>query len=328
MNKKVEQLIILDYNNGVTINNICINYKTYRIKINQILLNNNIIKRAVLPKSGRKSNIPKKEVVDLYKSGMTARAIGKKFNVTQDCILYILEKQNVERRNYWASHKMYDIDIDFFRDINTPEKAYFLGWMYADGYNALEKGFSLELHKKDVEILNKFKLCLKSERPISFSKNNMFARLRISRKKLSIDLHNLGCIQKKSLILKFPTEEQVPSHLIHYFLRGYFEGDGGVYGYKQNTRKGVAYSFQIISSKCFIESLTQNIEQNVGIKFNSHWHTNNKNLIMVSGHYDHILKFLDWIYKDRPDLTLSRKYDRYLQMKYNKGIPFIKYKDM
>ena len=33
-------------------------------------------------------------------------------------------------------------------------------------------------------------------------------------------------ISIKSLILKFPTIEQVPIELIHHFMRGYFDGDG------------------------------------------------------------------------------------------------------
>jgi len=40
------------------------------------------------------------------------------------------------------------------------------------------------------------------------------------------DLIALGCIPRKSLLLKFPTSNQVPEHLIRHFIRGYFDGDG------------------------------------------------------------------------------------------------------
>lgn len=43
------------------------------------------------------------------------------------------------------------------------------------------------------------------------------------------DLKQLGCIERKSLILKFPTEEQVPFDLLHHFIRGYFDGDGSIF---------------------------------------------------------------------------------------------------
>ena len=45
-------------------------------------------------------------------------------------------------------------------------------------------------------------------------------------KEMATDLAKAGCYNKKSLTLKFPTEEQVPSKLIRHFLRGYVDGDG------------------------------------------------------------------------------------------------------
>lgn len=46
----------------------------------------------------------------------------------------------------------------------------------------------------------------------------------------------LGCVPNKSLVLKFPTEEQVPKHLISHFIRGYFDGDGSVSKYAKNIK--------------------------------------------------------------------------------------------
>jgi len=43
------------------------------------------------------------------------------------------------------------------------------------------------------------------------------------------DLERLGCISNKSLILKFPTIDQVSEEFIPHFLRGYFDGDGTVF---------------------------------------------------------------------------------------------------
>lgn len=33
---------------------------------------------------------------------------------------------------------MYKIDKNFFKEINSPEKAYVLGFIYADGYNSMK----------------------------------------------------------------------------------------------------------------------------------------------------------------------------------------------
>ena len=42
------------------------------------------------------------------------------------------------------------------------------------------------------------------------------------------DLENLGCFQHKTLLLKFPTEQQVPHQFLKDFVRGYIDGDGSI----------------------------------------------------------------------------------------------------
>ncbi len=64
------------------------------------------------------------------------------------------------------------------------------------------------------------------------------------------DLHNLGCLQNKSLTLKFPT--CVPENLLHHFIRGYFDGDGWV-----SESKGYRRIVGFVSSVSFIETLRQ-----------------------------------------------------------------------
>lgn len=53
------------------------------------------------------------------------------------------------------------------------------------------------------------------------------------------DLINLGCIPRKTLVLKFPNESTVPKQLIKHFIRGYMDGDGCISTYykKRKERK-------------------------------------------------------------------------------------------
>ena len=65
------------------------------------------------------------------------------------------------------------------------------------------------------------------------------------------DLIKLGAIPNKSLILKFPTDEQVPSYLLNHFIRGYFDGDGSIsYSEKRNR-----WIFQIIGTLEFLSKI-------------------------------------------------------------------------
>ena len=54
-------------------------------------------------------------------------------------------------------------------------------------------------------------------------------RINIVSKQLKKDLIQAGCTCTKSLTLTFPSENIIPKHLQHHFIRGYFDGDGSVF---------------------------------------------------------------------------------------------------
>ena len=52
---------------------------------------------------------------------------------------------------------MIKINKNFFNKIDTEEKAYFLGFLYADGYNNTDRNsVALSLKEDDKEILEKY----------------------------------------------------------------------------------------------------------------------------------------------------------------------------
>lgn len=62
-------------------------------------------------------------------------------------------------------------------------------------------------------------------------------RFGVSNNEFKNDLIKLGCCPQKSLILKFPTAEQVPENFIIPFIRGYFDGDGCLSHVYSDTKK-------------------------------------------------------------------------------------------
>ena len=69
------------------------------------------------------------------------------------------------------------------------------------------------------------------------------------------DLKKLGCVENKSLILTFPSKEQVPEEFIYHFIRGYFDGDGSIC--KKEKSNCTNYSINIVGTESFIKSLSQ-----------------------------------------------------------------------
>jgi len=121
-------------------------------------------------------------------------------------------------------YRKWDFNENYFEEINTPEKAYFLGLLYADGAINKDKSISLGLQTKDIELLDKFAKELLYNKPYKIYKN--ITSININSHKLYNDLIDKGCFERKSFILKFPNENQVPLIYKFHFIRGYFDGDG------------------------------------------------------------------------------------------------------
>lgn len=123
--------------------------------------------------------------------------------------------KNMKRYRYKISEscKKYHINATVFDNIDTEEKAYWLGLLMADGYNHQNKScVALRLQAEDRYILEKYKIFLDTDAPIymfnSTTKVNKLDRdyceLNICSPKFSESLANIGCVQNKTYTLEFP----------------------------------------------------------------------------------------------------------------------------
>src|ERR1039458_514619 len=157
--------------------------------------------------------------------------------------------------------KKYNIDETFFSVIDNKEKSYALGLMYADGYvNKQETQITLALSEKDVDILKRLnEIIYYDDHPLGYrnppTTTKPYFILNISNKKMTKDIVKLGCGNKKSFTLTFPTIQQVPSIFVPHFIRGYFDGDGSISQYKLQK------TFNIVGTKLFIESLRKEFQK-------------------------------------------------------------------
>lgn len=141
--------------------------------------------------------------------------------------------------------RKYTINEHFFDDINNEEKAYWLGFIFADGYITKRKNgqniFAIKL--SEIEPLQKISTAINSNKPIGvyisksgYNKNKKYFQLSIISDHIVNTLEKLGCVQNKSLILKFPV---INSILIPHFIRGYFDGDGSVFYHTQKIKNKI-----------------------------------------------------------------------------------------
>ena len=209
--------------------------------------------------------------------------------------------------------------LHHFEIIDTEEKAYWLGFLYADGsVGSSEAKIELGLAEKDVKHIEKFRNFIGINNKISYREKTKSYRYSFRSQSCKEDLIKQGCIPKKSLILKFPTADQVPLKLIKHFIRGYFDGDGWF------TNTDSCFQVGLIGTEDFIKGFLDNIENiNKDNKiFNVHREDGAKRYIFSA--YQDVLNFLNWIYKDA-NIYLDRKYEHYIDFinngsKYHKTV--------
>lgn len=139
--------------------------------------------------------------------------------------------------------RKHDFNQSFFDIIDTEEKAYILGFIYADGCNNSHPTtgeLSISQMERDVDILFKIKEAMQSTYPISEEINKWGGtekrfRFYVYGPKIEEQLINLGVVHNKSLILMFPTF--LPDCLMPHFIRGYFDGDGSVWDGKRKKMR-------------------------------------------------------------------------------------------
>lgn len=167
--------------------------------------------------------------------------------------------------------RKYTLDETVFEKIDTEKKAYWLGFLYADGcvcLNAFRSPLiSLELQERDKKMVLEAKRFFNAGHPLFYvetksTQQNKF-RLSFRSSKIANDLIKLGCIPNKSLILKWPSN--LPIHLEHHFIRGYFDGDGSIHSSITGRHKNPQFAGEFIGTKAFCESLDLILQQKAGL---------------------------------------------------------------
>ena len=124
----------------------------------------------------------------------------------------------------------YNYNRNFFSKIDTEEKAYWAGFIAADGNIRKDYGKTrVELNIQDIKHLEKLRKSLDGNMPIaeSIRPNNHSCYLDMNSKQIGRDLTALGITPNKSLTLNV-NFDMIPYELIHHFIRGYFDGDGSI----------------------------------------------------------------------------------------------------
>lgn len=259
----------------------------------------------------------KEKIIKDYLNNKSIRQIEKDYNVDRKTTSKFLEEKGIKslKGNHY---RKYFHDENFFENIDTEEKAYWLGFMFADGYISEKRNgygqdlFGITLAEQDKEQLEKFKKSLNASNPINKDDSKKYGQIQykilLTSQKTVDDLIDKGCEKHKSLILKPP--KKVPDNLLHHFIRGFFDGDGSLTktftpnkNYKYDN---YSYGINIVSTKDMVEWLYSYFNFGSIIKEKRR---DNTYYLSIGGH-DQVKNFYDIIYKDAT-IYLDRKYNKF-----------------
>lgn len=198
----------------------------------------------------------KENIITVYyeKRKTCFKELSNLLNISERAISRILKEANINTKRL----NRYRLNENFFSIIDTEEKAYILGLLYADGFIGDEHFNNIVLGLKDKELVEKVAKVIEYDGEIRKSKKGGFENskesyvLNFSSRIMANDLRRLGLYPNKSLTLtKLPN---IYDNLFRHFARGYFDGDGSIIlskhtSYHEVNKKIKKYEYP---SYCFI----------------------------------------------------------------------------
>ena len=243
--------------------------------------------------------------------------IANKYKIGKKVLSNRLKELGIEVINY---QNIVTYNEHIFDSIDTEEKAYWLGFIYADGYiSSSQNTFELSLKADDSSHLKKFSTFMQETRKDKVKINDVTCNDIVCKRcrwgSSSAHLHNtlnkLGCVPNKSLVLKFPNEDIfADKSLIRHFIRGYWDGDGCLsWGDKEHNIPCIS----VIGTEDFLTGIMKNIPiQHFYTLQKANPYSNNEitKQFAITGKNGYLIT--KYLYSDST-VYLDRKYEKYLE---------------
>ena len=203
--------------------------------------------------------------------------------------------------------RIHDLNEFFFENIDTEEKAYWLGFIFADGnISKNNKCFQIVLHKDDKEHLFKMKKSFGATQPV-FDVRGKYFGVSIKNKAFCRHLINLGVTPRKS---KTAIPPSLPVSLERHFWRGVIDGDGSI-NYSKNKDR---FAIGIVGSKGIVFGFKEFINSfGIGRKINPKESKISQNIYAFAVEGKRQIAALAEILYDNSNIYLDRKFNKSLE---------------
>ena len=261
-----------------------------------------------------------KEWLEEKYSKYGSTTIARECGIDDSTIIYWLKKFKIPTRSRSESlritqNRIHNVDVDYFSEINTPQKAYWLGFIVADG--------SIRNPSKDVYYAD-FELSVKDEETVRQFANDIKygeilidhyrARCNVNNTVFTKNLMNHGVCTNKTGREVFP---KIDKKLVRYFILGYFDGDGSIMYYERETK--VRSRFHIVcANRNFLEKIKSILENEANVAFTKS--SLHKKYVgsdvyeLETATLPNIAKINDYFYTDCECYHLQRKEEKFKKL--------------
>lgn len=265
----------------------------------------------------------KTRIVEFYykNKDIQVKDIGKILNISDRAVRRVLKEENINTR----LKNRYVLDESYFDEIDTEEKAYILGFIYADGFVGNEHFNNIVISINDLEIVEfiakelQFSGEIRKTKKGGFENSRSGYSLNFSSLKIASRLRELGLYPNKSLTID--TLPKIKSELVRHFIRGYFDGDGSIIlshnsSYYRNAGKVIkyvypTYCFMILGTQGFLENIIKIANFNYAKIYPTKCEKIKCIRITAKKEFDNIFNYL----YENSTIRLERKYNKWMEIK-------------
>ena len=224
-----EEEIIRLYTSGLSQREVAEQMGMCQSLVSRYLRKNNIpLNKRVAPNKKYTPEWIEDVIIPVYKREKNLRSVCDLLGYDYNSIKSAVDRYKIPLKSYLHLNRQ----DDFFEVIDTPEKAYILGFLITDGnINARRNNIEWKISSKDEEILVKIRDIIDPDVSIVHSRSKCGTKyfstvsIQFSCEKMVSDLDKLGIKPKKSDNVKIP---HIATDLVPHLIRGIIDGDGSI----------------------------------------------------------------------------------------------------
>ena len=305
LDDQLEQQIIKEYLSGSSCRTTGDKFGINQVTVFNVLVRNNVPRRT----KGGINPLPMDEIVAKYKTNVSAASIARDYNVTTHTITAILKLYGIPANLNYHNPQL---RRDYFDNIDSYDKSYFLGLLLTDGNVYGKSLVRLELQISDRYILEKFARYTGNSNKI-YEHTKEYRGRPVHTASLSVKcqewvaaLERFGIVPRKLLKTKFP---QLDDAMMPHLIRGMIDGDGSI-----DKRSGcIGFSGQpnlVIPLEEYLRKTLNLSPRKIYVNNNSDLGPQYHDVSNVFWKLDESEKIANYIYKDKHDCYLTRKFEK------------------